>query len=105
MSLPAVPEFDDLLGELRADVERVEAELASLVESPVEVVRGVGAHTLAAGGKRLRPAFVSLSARATGRPFDAARAVRLGACLELIHMATLIHDDVIDQADQHAGRL
>lgn len=104
MSLPAVPEFDDLLGELRADVERVEAELASLVESPVEVVRGVGAHTLAAGGKRLRPAFVSLSARATGRPFDAARAVRLGACLELIHMATLIHDDVIDQADRRRGR-
>ncbi|HRI44128.1 MAG TPA: polyprenyl synthetase family protein [Fimbriimonadaceae bacterium] len=104
MSLPTISEFDDLLGELRADVERVEAELATLIDSPVEVVRQVGSHTLAAGGKRLRPAFVSLAARATGRPYDPARAVRLGACLELIHMATLIHDDVIDQADRRRGR-
>lgn len=104
MSLPTISEFDDLLGELRADVERVEMELATLIESPVEVVRQVGSHTLAAGGKRLRPAFVSLAARATCRPFDPSRAVRLGACLELIHMATLIHDDVIDQADRRRGR-
>lgn len=67
-------------------------------------VRQVGEHTLEAGGKRLRPAFVALAARASGRPFEPRRAVRLGACLELVHMATLIHDDVIDRAETRRGR-
>ena len=60
--------------------------------------------TMRAGGKRLRPAFVALAAAATGRPFDPIRTRRLGVGLEMIHMATLVHDDVIDHATTRRGR-
>jgi octaprenyl-diphosphate synthase len=52
----------------------------------------------------LRPALVTLAARATTLPFDPARARKLGACMEMIHMATLIHDDVIDGAATRRGK-
>jgi len=94
----------DLLAEMSNAVGQVEVVLDSLVASRVRTVESVGRHTLEAGGKRLRPAFVILAARSTGRPFDAERAARLGACLELVHMATLIHDDVIDHASARRGR-
>lgn len=92
------------LVQLAADVEAVERELMKLVASQIKVVHEVGLHTLEAGGKRLRPAFLILSARATGRKFEVERAIRLGACMELIHMATLIHDDVVDESPTRRGR-
>lgn len=76
------------------------AEVGSIVES----VRGCGEQTLLGGGKRLRPALAVIAARATGLPFDLERTVHVGAALEMIHMATLVHDDVIDQADTRRGR-
>ncbi len=93
-----------LLAEIREEVALVEAELASQVASRVITVHGAGKLTLHAGGKRLRPAFVTLAARATGLPFDAGRTRRLGACMEMIHMATLIHDDVIDNSPTRRGK-
>ncbi len=92
------------LVQLASDVESVERRLSALVVSSVPLVSEVGKLTLEAGGKRLRPAFLILSARATGAKFDIQRAINLGACMELIHMATLIHDDVIDEADQRRGK-
>ncbi|MGV3614600.1 MAG: polyprenyl synthetase family protein [Fimbriimonas sp.] len=86
------------------EVTLVEEELVSHLRSGVALVQRVGHHTLQAGGKRLRPAFVVLAAQATGRPFDVPRARRLGASMEMIHMATLIHDDVIDDASTRRGR-
>ncbi len=94
----------DLLLQLKEEVEKVEAELRHQVGSPIALVDAVGRQTLEAGGKRLRPAFVSLSARAISDQYDSARARRLGACMEMIHMATLIHDDVIDHADMRRGK-
>jgi octaprenyl-diphosphate synthase len=88
---------------LAAEIQAVEEELRGQVDSEVELVRRVGTHTLSAGGKRLRPALVAVSASATGLPFDRARVRRLGACMELIHMATLLHDDVIDNAVTRRG--
>jgi len=85
-------------------VAEVEAELQRVLNSRVELVEAVNRHTLDAGGKRLRPAFVVLSAEATGMPFDRERAIRLAACMELIHMATLIHDDVIDETTHRRGK-
>lgn len=96
--------LDAILAAIAQGVEQVEVELRDLVHSPVRTVAEVGEHTLNAGGKRLRPAFVTLAARATGRAFDPQRAIRIGACLELVHMATLIHDDVIDNAATRRGR-
>lgn len=93
-----------LLSQIAEEVDRVEEELRALVASDVRLVHRVGKLILEAGGKRLRPAFVILAARSTGRPFDEHRARSIGACMELIHMATLIHDDVIDESPLRRGR-
>ncbi len=95
------PEMLDAIGR---EVALVEEELARRVRSGVSLVDRVGSLTLTAGGKRLRPAFVALAARAIGRPYDPERTRRLGAGLEMIHMATLIHDDVIDHAATRRGK-
>lgn len=92
------------LTEIAHEIAQVEAVLEEHVGSRIALVRSVCTHTLHAGGKRLRPALVTLAARATGRTFDAERAHRLGACMEMIHMATLIHDDVIDGAGTRRGK-
>jgi octaprenyl-diphosphate synthase len=84
-------------------VARVERELERGTASEVDLVGAVTSHTLRAGGKRLRPAFVALAAESAGGA-DRERVIRLGACMEMIHMATLIHDDVIDGADTRRGR-
>jgi geranylgeranyl pyrophosphate synthase len=76
------------------------------LESAVAVFPGrlgdVGADTLAAGGKRLRPLLVFLSTPPEKR--ESERAVAGGAAVELVHMATLVHDDLIDQARYRRGR-
>jgi octaprenyl-diphosphate synthase len=94
----------ELLSQLTEEITLVEAELDAQVRSHVSIVSGVGELTLNAGGKRLRPAFVSLAAKATGLEFDEGRCIRLGASMEMIHMATLIHDDVIDNAATRRGK-
>lgn len=94
----------EALAMVAAEISAVEGELAQQVDSQVALVREVGRHTLEAGGKRLRPAFVTLAASATGLEFDRRRTRKLGACMEMIHMATLIHDDVIDRAPTRRGR-
>ena len=92
-----------LLERLTNQVMLVEEELLAQTESPVDRVRRIGQHTLNSGGKRLRPAFVTLCAEATALPFDSHRALRLGAVMEMIHMATLIHDDVVDNSPTRRG--
>jgi geranylgeranyl pyrophosphate synthase len=94
----------DLLSQITDEVALVEQELFIQVRSSVDLVEKIGKHTLSAGGKRLRPAFVTLAAKATDSEFDVSRTRRLGACIEMIHMATLIHDDVIDNAATRRGR-
>ena len=81
---------------------KVELELADQNGSAIEPVAEISRYLLAGGGKRLRPALLLLSARYSGHMGDSA--VRLGAVVELIHSATLIHDDVIDGADIRRGR-
>ncbi|MBV6457060.1 MAG: Octaprenyl diphosphate synthase [Fimbriimonadaceae bacterium] len=103
MKPTAFLEADELEPYLRI-VSEVEAQLGVDLGSRVELVEKINRHILEAGGKRLRPAFVVLSAEATGRPFERERAIKVGACMELIHMATLIHDDVIDETPSRRGR-
>ena len=81
---------------------KVELELADQNGSAIEPVAEISRYLLAGGGKRLRPALLLLSARYSGHMGDSA--IRLGAVVELIHSATLIHDDVIDGADTRRGR-
>src|SRR5205814_6453569 len=80
----------------------VETALAARMDSPVGVIPEVGAHLLQAGGKRLRPLLAVLAARACDAPIELATAV--GTAAELIHTATLYHDDVVDDGRVRRGR-
>lgn len=95
---------DSLLAELVETALAVESVLTAQMRSEVPLAQEIGRLTLEAGGKRMRPALVALAAHATGRPFDRTRVVNLGACMEMVHMATLVHDDVIDEATTRRGR-
>lgn len=85
----------------QTELAAVEQELASIIRSRVDLVTDIGSHLLRAGGKRLRPALYILCAKC-GRQ-DPAGLVPVAAAIELIHMATLVHDDVIDNAATRRG--
>lgn len=88
-----------LVGE---DLAAVEAEIRRELDSPVALIRDMGAYLAGAGGKRLRPMLLLLAARLSG--YRGPRGVRLACVVELLHTATLIHDDVVDQAPLRRGR-
>jgi octaprenyl-diphosphate synthase len=92
------------LGLVRPELDRVEELLRTEITSDVRKVYALGHHVLFAGGKRLRPALVALAARAVGPAPDIDRLAPIAACVELVHMATLVHDDVIDDADVRRGK-
>lgn len=95
---------NDIFGVIKKDLALLETELLASMVSPVELITEIGTHLVKSGGKRLRPALYLLSAR-SGPVFDASRVIPLAAALELIHMASLVHDDVIDHADTRRGTL
>ncbi len=78
----------------------VETTLRGAIEGYGEALGTDAGATLAAGGKRLRPMLVLLCAGESG---DADRAVRAASAIELVHMATLVHDDVLDEAPLRRG--
>jgi geranylgeranyl pyrophosphate synthase len=80
-------------------LEGLEERLAAAVEACPGLVSTVGAEALAAGGKRLRPLLVFLTAPEDETPLAA------GAAVELVHTATLVHDDLIDQAEYRRGHV
>ena len=87
---------------VRADLQKVEEEFCQQSISSVQPITEVGQYLRGGGGKRLRPALVLLSCKLCG--YEGRAAIRLGTVVELIHSATLVHDDVIDQADTRRGR-
>ena len=95
----APPGFD--LPALTEGLRRVESELTEAVTCEHPFVSHVAAHLQRAGGKRIRPALVILSAT-FGRGTDQ-QVVRAAAAVELIHLGSLYHDDVIDEADVRRG--
>jgi geranylgeranyl pyrophosphate synthase len=92
------------LAPIQEDLAHVEALLNSEIRSDVRAAYTISGHTLSAGGKRLRPASVLLSARAVLGSFPTRTIYASAASVELIHMASLIHDDVVDAADERRGR-
>ena len=91
----AAPGLDEYL-------DRLEDCLQDSVSSHPGLVAAIGSETLAAGGKRLRPVLVFLCTPPALRAGEAA--VAGGAAVELVHMATLVHDDLLDGADLRRGR-
>jgi len=81
---------------------RVEEELARQSSSNIQLVDAIGRYIHISGGKRIRPALLLLSAQMCG--YEGPVCYRLGAVVELIHSATLVHDDIIDDAKVRRGR-
>jgi octaprenyl-diphosphate synthase len=85
------------------DLQATNRAIVARMDSPVALIPQLAAHIVAAGGKRLRPLLTLAAARLCGYPGVAenpagARHVKLAACVEFIHTATLLHDDVVDQS-------
>ena len=85
-----------------ADLDAVEREVRRELDSPVTLIQEMGTYIAGAGGKRLRPILLLLAARLSGASGE--RPVRLACVVELLHTATLIHDDVVDEAPLRRGR-
>jgi octaprenyl-diphosphate synthase len=87
---------------IREDLDRVESAFGADTVCTVGAVTTLGHYLQNSGGKRIRPALVLLASRLCG--YSGASAIQLGAVVETLHTATLIHDDVIDGADMRRGR-
>ena len=87
---------------IQSDLDVLNEGLIGAVSSPVALVNEVGTHLVTAGGKRIRPALCLLAARGS-KEFSLERILPLAEALELIHTASLVHDDVIDEADTRRG--
>ena len=88
---------------LKPELDRIEEELARSIRSDLPLLSETSLHLLQAGGKRIRPVFVLLAGRFGTNDPD--KIIRVAVALELIHMASLVHDDVIDDAEIRRGRL
>jgi octaprenyl-diphosphate synthase len=84
------------------DLQLVEREISNESVSNVDAVTTIGHYLHGSGGKRLRPALLLLASKLAGD--GGAAAVRLAAVVEMVHAATLVHDDVIDAAETRRGR-
>ena len=102
MKNPPKLDLKALLSPIAEDMKRVDAIIRQRLTSEVALINQIGAHIVSAGGKRMRPALVLLSARALGCKTD--EPAQLAAVIEFIHTATLLHDDVVDHADRRRGR-
>jgi octaprenyl-diphosphate synthase len=88
---------------VRADLEAVEREFERQVQSQVAVIPEIGKYIQKSGGKRVRPAVLLMAARLCG--YIGPRAVLNAAVVEFIHTATLVHDDIIDDAELRRGQM
>jgi octaprenyl-diphosphate synthase len=87
---------------VRADLEAVDREFERQVQSKVAVIPEIGKYIQKSGGKRVRPAVLLMAARLCG--YAGPRAVLNAAVVEFIHTATLVHDDIIDDAELRRGQ-
>ncbi|WP_371136853.1 polyprenyl synthetase family protein [Falsiroseomonas sp.] len=116
MDLPVAPSAEqapeaiggeDALATLTAlvqrDLEACNRLIVERMQSPVALIPQLAAHIVAAGGKRLRPLLTLAAAKLAGYR-DGQRHVALAACVEFIHTATLLHDDVVDESALRRGQ-
>lgn len=101
--MAGVATHDGFFAVISQEMEDVEARLGIPAEDSGVLLSTVARYALTAGGKRLRPALLLLAARAAGA--DACtRGVRLASATEMMHAATLLHDDIVDHAPTRRGR-
>ena len=102
MATPATGNAKEVFELLRDDLAAIEREFGRDTVSSVEVITEIGEYLRGGGGKRLRPALLLLASKLFNR--EGRTPIRLGAVVEIIHTATLVHDDIIDEAQTRRGR-
>jgi octaprenyl-diphosphate synthase len=102
LSAPAAINGKEVFDLLRDDLVALEDEFGRDTVSGVKAITEIGEYLRAGGGKRIRPALLLLAAKLFD--YQGRGAVRLGAVVEIIHTATLVHDDIIDEAKTRRGR-
>ena len=102
MSTPAAINGKEIFELLRDDLAAIEREFGRDTVSNVEAITEIGEYLRGGGGKRIRPALLLLSSKLF--TYEGRGAIRLGAVVEIIHTATLVHDDIIDEAKTRRGR-
>lgn len=86
------------------EMQLVEKELARQLSSQIQIVDFLGEYIRSAGGKRIRPALLMLSNRSLGGDASSENVIRMAAVMEMLHTATLVHDDIIDNAEVRRNR-
>ncbi len=102
MSTPATINGKEVFELLRDDLAAIEREFGRDTVAGVEAITEIGEYLRGGGGKRIRPALLLLSSKLFN--YQGRGAIRLGAVVEIIHTATLVHDDIIDEAQIRRGR-
>ena len=98
------PGLEALLSLCVDDMAQVDREILARMRSSVSLIPELANHLVSAGGKRMRPLLTVAAARLCGYAADDDRHVKLATCVEFIHSATLLHDDVVDASGLRRGR-
>ena len=93
-----------IFGLIRSEMDLVEAEYERQAKSNIQVINYLGDYIRSSGGKRVRPALLILSNYAVGGNASEENVVRLATVMEMLHTATLVHDDIIDNASVRRSR-
>ena len=96
------PSLDPLMRLVHRDLDKVNATILEHMQSPVHLIPQLAGHLIAAGGKRVRP-MLTLGTAASCQ-YSGERHIKLAACVEFIHTATLLHDDVVDESELRRGQ-
>src|ERR1700694_3695925 len=100
--MPAAINGKEIFELLRQDLAAIERGFGRDTVADVEAITEIGEYLRGGGGKRLRPALLLLSAKLFD--YQGRGAIRMGAVVEIIHTATLVHNDIIDEARTRRGR-
>ena len=98
------PSLEPLLSLCADDMAQVDREILARMRSPVALIPALASHLVGAGGKRMRPLLTVAAARLCGYSIGDDRHIKLATCVEFIHSATLLHDDVVDVSALRRGK-
>ena len=98
------PSLEPLLSLCADDMTQVDREILARMRSPVALIPELASHLVGAGGKRMRPLLTVAAARLCGYVATDDRHIKLATCVEFIHSATLLHDDVVDVSALRRGK-
>ncbi len=90
---------------VKNELALVEIEFEEQASSNIQVINYIGQYLRASGGKRVRPTLLILANKAIGGKSDSENVIRLATVMEMLHTATLVHDDIIDNADTRRNKV